>query len=254
MNGLDENYLETAWQHNLSQFRQSPKIHSLYTALFQPFDSLQKVFRNLLLNRHLSEFKTISPISDGVFYFGFAGQSRAKGFSQAVIRSRKKKVVKKSSATNDVSVGELINHAVGQQLDGIGDILGISRPYISSGGMVYFGFTGQSKSKGFSQATIRHQSAFSIGQGYQFLDDNTYRRLLHWKIIANNSHGTIEDIIKACQIVFMANRVVIQEERCRLRIYITREIKYANNAIESIKEKLIPASAGIFVSVNIIDG
>lgn len=199
MNGLDENYLDIAKRHNLIQFQHSPNVHSLYTALFSPFSSLQSAFRELLLNRHL-------------------------------------------------------DNAVGKQLDGIGDILGMPRPYMAVEGQFYFGFTGQSKAKGFSQAVIRSLNSETGNKQYQFVSDSLYKRLLHWKIIANNSHGTVEDIIQACQAVFMASRVEVLEGRCRLTVNVTRPAKFASEAIESIKEKLIPAAAGIFVSVNIING
>ncbi|MGQ0285680.1 DUF2612 domain-containing protein [Pasteurellaceae bacterium 22721_9_1] len=199
MDGLDENYLEIAKQHNLIQFQCSPNIHSLYTALFTPFASLQGAFRELLLNRHL-------------------------------------------------------DNAVGKQLDGIGDILGLSRPYMTVDGVFYFGFTGQSKAKGFSQAVIRSLNSETSNKQYRFISDNLYKRLLRWKIVKNNSHGTVEDVIRACQAAFVANRVEVIEEKCKLTVNVTRSVKFESEAIESIKEKLIPAAAGIFVSVNIMNG
>lgn len=199
MNGLDENYLDIAKRHNLIQFQTSPNIHSLYTALFNPFKSLQGEFKKLLLNRHL-------------------------------------------------------DNAVGKQLDGIGDILGLSRPYMTVDGKFYFGFTGQSKAKGFSQAVIRSLSSETGNKQYRFVSDELYKRLLRWKIIKNNSHGTVEDIIQACKSAFMANRVEVIEDKCRVTVNVTRSTKFESEAIESIKEKLIPAAAGIFVSVNIMNG
>lgn len=86
------------------------------------------------------------------------------------------------------------------------------------------------------------------------MSDGLYKRLLHWKIVANNSHGTIEDIIQAAKAAFLASQVVVEEERCKIIVNITRSPKYASEAIERIKEKLIPAAAGIFVTVNIING
>lgn len=199
MNGLAEDYFDTAWQHNLIQFQHSPNLRSLYAALFQPFAPVQQALRELLLERHLET-------------------------------------------------------ATGKQLDGIGDILGIKRPYTTTDGLFYFGFTGQSKAKGFSQAVIRSQDAATGTKNHQFMSDALYKRLLHWKIIANNSHGTVEDIIQACQAAFMANRVEVIEGHCKVTVNVTRPLKYASESIESVKEKLIPAAAGIFVAVNIING
>lgn len=199
MQGLDQNYLDVALQHNLIQFQHSPHLRALYRALFSHFAPLQQALSQLLFERHLDS-------------------------------------------------------ATGKQLDGIGDILGLPRPYTTADGLFYFGFTGQAKAKGFSQAVIRSQYFATGSSNYQFMSDTLYKRLLNWKIIANNSHGTVEDIIQACQAAFMASRVEVIEGRCSLTVNITRPAKYASEAIENIKEKLIPAAAGIFVSVNIING
>lgn len=143
--------------------------------------------------------------------------------------------------------------AKGKQLDGIGSILGIERPYTTLDGIFYFGFTGQSRALGFSQAVIRSNS-LSIGSGnFKYMSDHGYRRLLHWKIIANNSHGTVEDIIKACKAVFLASKVEVIEGNCEITVNITRKRKDILDSLDSVKEKLIPASAGIFVTVNFID-
>lgn len=146
-----------------------------------------------------------------------------------------------------------LDTAKGKQLDGIGDILGIERPYTTSDGIFYFGFTGQSRALGFSQAVIRSNS-LSIGSGnFKYMSDHGYRRLLHWKIIANNSHGTVEDIIKACKAVFLASKVEVIEGSCEITVNVARKQKDILDSLDSVKEKLIPASAGIFVTVNFID-
>ena len=146
-----------------------------------------------------------------------------------------------------------LDTAKDKQLDGIGDILGIERPYTTSDGIFYFGFTGQSRALGFSQAVIRSNS-LSIGSGtVKYTIDHGSRRLLHWKIIANNSHGTVEDIIKACKAVFLASKVEVIEGNCEITVNVTRKRKDILDSLDSVKEKLIPASAGIFVSVVFVD-
>lgn len=146
-----------------------------------------------------------------------------------------------------------LDTAKGKQLDGIGSILGIERPYTTSDGIFYFGFAGQSRALGFSQAVIRSNS-LSIGSGnFKYMSDHGYRRLLHWKIIANNSHGTVEDIIKACKAVFLASKVEVIEGNCEITVNITRKRKDILDSLDSVKEKLIPVSAGIFITVNFVD-
>lgn len=156
------------------------------------------------------------------------------------------------------ALGELtalrhIDTAKGKQLDGIGDILGIERPYTTMDGIFYFGFTGQSRALGFSQAVIRSES-LSVGTNkFTYMTDSSYRRLLKWKVIANNSHGTVDDIIRACKEVFLATKVEVMEGNCEITVKVTRNRKDALESLDSIKEKLIPASAGIFVSVVFVD-
>ncbi|WP_314878778.1 DUF2612 domain-containing protein [Haemophilus parahaemolyticus] len=143
-----------------------------------------------------------------------------------------------------------LDTAQGKQLDGIGNILGIERPFTIGDGLFYFGFRGQSKALGFSQAIIRSQS-LSIGSGnYRYMSDNLYKRLLRWKVVKNNAHGTIEDIIQACVAVFNATKVEVIEQHCAVDVQITRKRADISEAIDSIKEQLIPVAAGIAVNVN----
>lgn len=157
------------------------------------------------------------------------------------------------SALSELVLSRHLDTAKGKQLDGIGDILGIQRPYAIADGIFYFGFTGQSKALGFSQAVIRSESLSVGSKNYRYVSDATYIRLLRWKIIANNSHGTVEDIIKAAKAVFKATKVQVEEGHCSVMVTITRKREDISEAIDSIKERLIPASAGIFVSVNFIN-
>ncbi|UWZ92366.1 DUF2612 domain-containing protein [[Pasteurella] aerogenes] len=156
-------------------------------------------------------------------------------------------------ALNELTALRHIDTAKGKQLDGIGNILGIERPYTTMDGIFYFGFTGQSRALGFSQAVIRSES-LSVGSNkFTYMTDSSYRRLLKWKVIANNSHGTVNDIIRACKAAFLATKVEVTEGNCEITVKITRKRKDARESLDSIKEKLIPASAGIFVSVIFVD-
>lgn len=146
-----------------------------------------------------------------------------------------------------------IETARGKQLDGIGNILGIERPYTTSDGIFYFGFTGQSKALGFSQAVIRSNSLSVGSNNFTYMSDKSFKRLLKWKVIANNSHGTVEDVILACKAAFLAQKVEVIEGDCDITVNVTRKRIDALESLESIKEKLIPVSAGIFVSVNFVD-
>lgn len=143
-----------------------------------------------------------------------------------------------------------IDAAIGKQLDGVGDIVGISRPFVQMNGEWYFGFRGQSKAKGFSRAPIRDLALRSTSREVRYMDDNNYRRLIKWKVIANNSHGTIDDVIAACQAVFLASQVIIQEQAdAAVKIVIVRAAKNKLDAIEQDPALWIPTAAGVKVTV-----
>ncbi|OOF52574.1 DUF2612 domain-containing protein [Rodentibacter trehalosifermentans] len=143
-----------------------------------------------------------------------------------------------------------LDTAKGKQLDGIGDIVGLSRPYINRDGEWYFGFRGQSRGKGFSQAPIRNLALLTNNQQIQFMSDEPYRRLLRWKIIANNSQGTLDDVINACLVLFNATRVIVRERLpCAVEIQIERALKDQIMAIEENPAEWIPVGAGISATV-----
>lgn len=147
-----------------------------------------------------------------------------------------------------------IDTAIGQQLDGVGDIVGMPRPFTKMNGDWYFGFTGQSKAKAFSQAPIRDLALQTHTKAVSYMPDEAYRRLIKWKIVANHSHGTVEDVIKACQALFMASKVLVQEKMdAEIHIKITRNRKNKIDAIEQDPKPWIPAAAGVKVSVELID-
>lgn len=147
-----------------------------------------------------------------------------------------------------------IDTAIGKQLDGVGDIVGMPRPFTKTNGEWYFGFLGQSKAKPFSQAPIRDLALQTISKQVSYMPDDLYRRLIKWKVVANNSHGTVEDVIEACKTLFVATQVNIQETvDAEVKIVITRSVENKLNQIEEFPEQWIPTAAGIKVSVEFID-
>lgn len=148
-----------------------------------------------------------------------------------------------------------IDTAQGRQLDGVGDIVGMPRPFTQLNGEWYFGFRGQSKAKPFSRAPIRDLAMQTNLRQFNYMDDVGYRRLIKWKVIANNSHGTIEDIILACQALFMATKVVVKDKQdAEATIAITRAQKHKLDAVEEEATRWIPTAVGVKVSVEFING
>lgn len=107
----------------------------------------------------------------------------------------------------DLLTKRTLDAAVGAQLDGIGDILGLTRGI----GLIYanyFGFVDQPTALTFGEAPIR-----DVNQGLATstkLDDNTYRSLLRLKIILNTAHGTLDDILSALKTSFFLSAYTIQ--------------------------------------------
>lgn len=143
-----------------------------------------------------------------------------------------------------------IETAKGKQLDGVGNIVGVQRPYINSSGDWYFGFTGQSKAKGFSQAPIRDDGLKTKFKNYVYMSDEKYKRLIKWKIITNNSHGTTEDVINACIALFNAKNVeVIDNGKASISVNIHCDRSDYEPFISDI-DKWIPTCTGITATAN----
>ncbi|MCY6395079.1 DUF2612 domain-containing protein [Actinobacillus pleuropneumoniae] len=145
--------------------------------------------------------------------------------------------------------------AIGKQLDGIGDIVGLSRPYVTIvTNQWWFGFQGQSMAKTFKQAPIRDENYYKTSSNTQFMSDDNYLRLLKWKVIANNSHGTVEDIIRAYQAIFNASKIQIEEHgNGSISIKITRKPIKELQGVEKSAVDWCPVSAGINATVFFID-
>ena len=253
-----ETYSEIALSHNLMQFRQKPNLTAFYRALFQPFDDLQKAFLQLKLERGIDQKVKITRHSPYLYrYFGFKGSRYARGFNQSTLVTAAQLLTDKSSHKTIEESFNLfsIDLAIGKQLDGIGDILGILRPYITDDNQIFFGFRGQSRVDSFSKAILRSESEAwgSSKLNLTPLSDSAYKRLLRWKIVANNAHGTINDIIDGCVAVFYASKVEVIEQTKNRHLTINVEISNSNRNpfIESIKDQFILAPAGISFSINI---
>ena len=149
-----------------------------------------------------------------------------------------------------------LDKAKGKQLDGIGDILGLSRSYVTIiDNNWWFGFRGQSLAKPFKQAPIRDDNYYLTSSNTKFMSDDYYRRLLRWKIIKNNSHGTVEDIIRAYQAIFQPSKVEVREvDVGKIEVIITRRLEKELEGVEKSAVDWCPVVAGIKATVSFIEG
>lgn len=103
-----------------------------------------------------------------------------------------------------------LDTAVGQQLDGIGQIVGFPREIDEVLYVQFFGFEGQPNVAGFGEARIRRGHENPVA-GSTLLQDAEYRKLLYWKIALNNGHGTAPEIAAAMRSIFDASIVIVQD-------------------------------------------
>lgn len=115
-----------------------------------------------------------------------------------------------------------LDTAVGQQLDGIGDIVGLPRIISDVVYVQFFGFVSQPGIAGFDVGRLRRDYESTVGGSTTLLDPE-YRRLLYWKIAINNGHGTTPEIIAALKPILDVTRVVVEDMgNAKIAIWVNR--------------------------------
>lgn len=146
-------------------------------------------------------------------------------------------------ALNDLYTKRWIDTAEGQQLDGIGSIVGRSREVPNSVYLPFFGFWSQPSGRGFGQARMRHKREPYATSMY--LADADYRVALHLKIALNNGHGTAEEMMYAVNTSLgVRGTRVIDYGNANARIYIDDFI-LPNDARYSILLDNLAKAAGV---------
>lgn len=112
-----------------------------------------------------------------------------------------------TKALSDLRFMRGIETAEGAQLDGIGEIVGVSRFVPNAAYLKFFGYTGQFAARGYGQARYRKRLE-AFAEAY-ILPDNEYRSLIKSKILLNNGHGTTEEIIAIAKMLLKANKVTV---------------------------------------------
>lgn len=134
--------------------------------------------------------------------------------------------------------------AEGAQLDGIGEIVGLSRVLDNAVFVTFFGFSHQPGIAGFGKARIRrahenHQS------GSTTLNDAEYRRLIYWKIAVNNGRGTAPEIVSALRQIFDVPRVIVEDAgTAKIRIWIAQKAG-ASSPLMADPRRWVPKAAGV---------
>ncbi|CAP41329.1 DUF2612 domain-containing protein [Bordetella petrii] len=167
---------------------------------------------------------------------------------QALVKALLKPAEGLQGALRDLYDKRWLDAAEGKQLDGIGEIVGLSRVLDNAVFVAFFGFVGQPSVEGFSRARIRRRYERTVA-GSTTLPDYEYRKLLYWKIAVNNGYGTTPEIIAAIKPIFDVTRVVVQDAgNAKVRIWMNR-IPSTAEALLNDPHRWIPVAAGVGIKV-----
>jgi hypothetical protein len=134
--------------------------------------------------------------------------------------------------------------AEGQQLDGIGDIVGLPRVIDDVVYVQFFGFIEQPAVGGFGVGRFRRARETTIGGSTTLLDPE-YRRLLYWKIAINNGHGTTPEIIAALKPILAVTKVVVQDiGNAKIAVWVNR-LPGASDPLMVNARRWVPKAAGV---------
>ena len=128
-----------------------------------------------------------------------------------VSENLKKLITSLSDAEIETTIEDLLNNrlldkAIGKQLDGLGEILGLSRPFLSVDIQGVFGFLTDTTSLAFGDINNPELGGNFVDftATRQLANDDTYRKLLKAKTIINSSSMTAEETIRTISVMFNA--------------------------------------------------
>ncbi len=110
---------------------------------------------------------------------------------------------------NDLLDNRSIDTAIGVQLDGIGQILGLPRPLLPIDVAGVFGFFSDPTSKSFGDINdpLIGGNFVDFSATSQIANDDTYRKLLKAKAVINRSSMTVEETLDMISLMFDDARV-----------------------------------------------
>lgn len=176
------------------------------------------------------------------------GQFRGKPRLEALVKALLKPVEGLQGALRALYEERWLETAVGKQLDGIGEIVGIPRVIDQAIYIRFFGFQGQPAVGGFGEFRFRRGQEQAIA-GYARLFDAEYRKLLYWKIALNNGHGTAPEIARALKPIFDVERVIVQNAgNAKIWIWVSR-LPGPNDPLMANPYRWVPQAAGVGVQL-----
>jgi Protein of unknown function (DUF2612) len=194
----------------------------------------------------LSDTLTFPYDHETIAWSHFLAQHLGKEYTEAFVRAFYPPLNTLDKAQSDLYTLRWLETAVGEQLDGIGTIVGISRDVPNSIFLPFFGFISQDSGTGFNQSRIRHDGEPYSTSGS--MADEEYRYAIITKIGVNNSHGTAEDIMTAVNRILGINDAgVFDVMDATAYLYINDMTIHSNDYHALIINDIIPKAAGVLI-------
>lgn len=154
---------------------------------------------------------------------------------------------------NDLLENRLLDNAIGKQLDGLGEILGLPRPFLSVEVQGVFGFLTDPTALAFGD--INDDSLGGNFVDYsatqQIANDETYRKLLKAKAVINRTSMTVEETIEMISLMFDGARVRYILATNLAPIYTIEKVLTASEiALISLLPKLIGLDNVTYVTID----
>lgn len=132
------------------------------------------------------------------FYMQFKSSPKL----EALVKSLYEPLDELHAAYHDLLNKRWIDNAVGEQLDGIGEIVCMPRPRVDVSQIPFFGYMDQTNTDTFGKAVFVDSAAGKSALQSMLLPDSEYRKLLIWKIAVNNGRGTMPEIVRSFKEIF----------------------------------------------------
>lgn len=137
-----------------------------------------------------------------------------------------------------------LDAAVGAQLDGIGDLLDRPRRISNTRAIWHFGFQGQPNIGGFGEFPM-YRAGAGLFTGGSTLDDESYRRLLRWKVLVDSGFGTAAQIEEALRVLFAVDRIAVEDlGNARIRVHVGRKATEDDYFLGNVGQ-WVPSAAGV---------
>lgn len=173
----------------------------------------------------------------------FEGKQNLEAFSKAMLAPAQGI----QTALKQLRDERWLDNAVGQQLDGIGEIVGQPRTIPDTVYLLFFGYAEQPAATAYNQARYRRADESAVG-GTTVLPDEEYRQILRWKIGVNNGHGTLPEIAHALATMLGTEYAAVTNAgNAKVRVFIP--VSAQQSVFLSTIKQYIPKAAGVGIQI-----